>query len=213
MLARISRPRAVRAPDRHHQRRFPLRGGRAVARARHRGRHRARADAPRFRPGGRGRRRARDRSAIAMHWCSCWPPTTSFASPRNFHEACRRAAAAAAEGRIVTFGIEPTYPATNYGYIRPGEQAQRRIGARGRGVRGEAGRRDRGDATWPNATSGTAAISCSTPRPCWARSSASSRPWPRPPRRRSPASRAISTSCGSPPSRSPARRRSRSTMR
>ena len=42
--------------------------------------------------------------------------------PENFHEACRRAAAAAAEGRIVTFGIEPTYPATNYGYIRPGEK-------------------------------------------------------------------------------------------
>jgi mannose-1-phosphate guanylyltransferase len=42
--------------------------------------------------------------------------------PENFHEACRRAAVAAAEGRIVTFGIEPTYPATNYGYIRPGEK-------------------------------------------------------------------------------------------
>jgi mannose-1-phosphate guanylyltransferase / mannose-6-phosphate isomerase len=42
--------------------------------------------------------------------------------PENFHEACRRAAAAAAEGRIVTFGIEPTYPATNYGYIRPGRE-------------------------------------------------------------------------------------------
>jgi mannose-1-phosphate guanylyltransferase/mannose-6-phosphate isomerase len=41
----------------------------------------------------------------------------------EFHEACRRAAAAAAaEGRIVTFRIEPTYPATNYGYIRPGEK-------------------------------------------------------------------------------------------
>jgi mannose-1-phosphate guanylyltransferase / mannose-6-phosphate isomerase len=41
--------------------------------------------------------------------------------PDAFREACRRAAVAAAEGRIVTFGIEPTYPATNYGYIRPGE--------------------------------------------------------------------------------------------
>jgi mannose-1-phosphate guanylyltransferase / mannose-6-phosphate isomerase len=40
--------------------------------------------------------------------------------PDAFREACRRAAAAAAEGRIVTFGIEPTHPATNYGYIRPG---------------------------------------------------------------------------------------------
>jgi mannose-1-phosphate guanylyltransferase / mannose-6-phosphate isomerase len=40
--------------------------------------------------------------------------------PDNFREACRQAAAVAAEGRIVTFGIEPTSPATNYGYIRPG---------------------------------------------------------------------------------------------
>ncbi|MFL6798037.1 MAG: mannose-1-phosphate guanylyltransferase/mannose-6-phosphate isomerase [Xanthobacteraceae bacterium] len=37
-----------------------------------------------------------------------------------FHETCRHAAAAAAEGRIVTFGIEPSHPAANYGYIRPG---------------------------------------------------------------------------------------------
>ena len=35
-------------------------------------------------------------------------------------------------------------------------------------------------ATWPIAISGTAAISCFTPRPCWARSSASSRRWRRP---------------------------------
>src|SRR5215470_10408535 len=41
--------------------------------------------------------------------------------PDEFRAACGRAAAAAAEGRIVTFGIEPTHPATNYGYIRPGK--------------------------------------------------------------------------------------------
>jgi mannose-1-phosphate guanylyltransferase/mannose-6-phosphate isomerase len=40
--------------------------------------------------------------------------------PDEFRAACRRAAVAAAEGRIVTFGIEPTHPATSYGYIRPG---------------------------------------------------------------------------------------------
>ena len=27
-----------------------------------------------------------------------------------------------AQGHIITFGVEPTYPATNYGYIRPGEE-------------------------------------------------------------------------------------------
>jgi mannose-1-phosphate guanylyltransferase/mannose-6-phosphate isomerase len=37
-----------------------------------------------------------------------------------FGRACREAMSAAADGRIVTFGIPPTFPATNYGYIRPG---------------------------------------------------------------------------------------------
>jgi mannose-1-phosphate guanylyltransferase/mannose-6-phosphate isomerase len=40
----------------------------------------------------------------------------------EFMLACEQAAAAAAEGRIVTFGIRPSHPATNYGYIRPGRQ-------------------------------------------------------------------------------------------
>jgi mannose-1-phosphate guanylyltransferase/mannose-6-phosphate isomerase len=40
--------------------------------------------------------------------------------PESFLSACRDAACAAAEGRIVTFGIVPTAPATTYGYIRPG---------------------------------------------------------------------------------------------
>src|SRR5262249_31829886 len=42
--------------------------------------------------------------------------------PEAFRDACRSAASAAAEGRIVTFGIEPTHPVTSYGYIRPGER-------------------------------------------------------------------------------------------
>src|SRR6266566_6965568 len=42
--------------------------------------------------------------------------------PEEFRDTCRHAAAAAGEGRIVTFGIEPTHPATSYGYIRPGEK-------------------------------------------------------------------------------------------
>ncbi len=41
----------------------------------------------------------------------------------EFLQVCRQAAtAAAASGRIVTFGIRPSYPATNYGYIRPGRK-------------------------------------------------------------------------------------------
>jgi mannose-1-phosphate guanylyltransferase / mannose-6-phosphate isomerase len=40
----------------------------------------------------------------------------------EFRGVCRAAAKTAAEGLIVTFGIRPTHPATNYGYIRPGKQ-------------------------------------------------------------------------------------------
>jgi len=40
--------------------------------------------------------------------------------PEEFLAACREAAAAATTGRIVTFGIRPSGPATSYGYIRPG---------------------------------------------------------------------------------------------
>jgi mannose-1-phosphate guanylyltransferase/mannose-6-phosphate isomerase len=39
-----------------------------------------------------------------------------------FKGACREAAIAAADGLIVTFGINPTFPATHYGYIRPGSR-------------------------------------------------------------------------------------------
>ncbi len=62
-----------------------------------------------------------------------------------FVQACREAIAAAAEGRIVTFGVTPTFPATKYGYIRPGVRAQRRGGVRGRSVCRKARRSNR----WP----------------------------------------------------------------
>jgi mannose-1-phosphate guanylyltransferase / mannose-6-phosphate isomerase len=39
----------------------------------------------------------------------------------GFLDHVRRGAVAAEAGRIVTFGIHPTRPATGYGYIRPGE--------------------------------------------------------------------------------------------
>ena len=38
----------------------------------------------------------------------------------GFVALCRKAAAAAAEGFIVTLGIKPNHPATGYGYIKPG---------------------------------------------------------------------------------------------
>jgi mannose-1-phosphate guanylyltransferase/mannose-6-phosphate isomerase len=40
--------------------------------------------------------------------------------PAQFRTICREAASTARDGMIVTFGIRPTHPATNYGYIRPG---------------------------------------------------------------------------------------------
>jgi mannose-1-phosphate guanylyltransferase/mannose-6-phosphate isomerase len=40
--------------------------------------------------------------------------------PDAFTQACREAVTAASDGLIVTFGIRPTFPATQYGYIRPG---------------------------------------------------------------------------------------------
>jgi mannose-1-phosphate guanylyltransferase/mannose-6-phosphate isomerase len=60
----------------------------------------------------------RDREALVLVLAS----DHVIRKPDEFREACRRAAAAAAEGRIVTFGIAPTHPATSYGYIRPGEK-------------------------------------------------------------------------------------------
>jgi mannose-1-phosphate guanylyltransferase/mannose-6-phosphate isomerase len=42
-----------------------------------------------------------------------------------FARACRDAVTVAAEDRIVTFGINPTFPADNYGYIRPGAKLDR----------------------------------------------------------------------------------------
>src|SRR5215471_7525487 len=61
-----------------------------------------------------------------------------------------------------------------------------------------------------NVICGTAATSCFTPRRCSARSSASSRRWPRPPRRRLPASRATSIFYGWQANRSHARPKNRS---
>jgi mannose-1-phosphate guanylyltransferase/mannose-6-phosphate isomerase len=43
-----------------------------------------------------------------------------ISDPATFVKACGLAAAAAAADRIVTFGVHPTRPATEYGYIRPG---------------------------------------------------------------------------------------------
>src|SRR5207248_210760 len=61
---------------------------------------------------------ARDRDALVLVLAA----DHVIRKPEEFRAACRRAAAVAAERRIVTFGIAPSHPATNYGYIRPGEK-------------------------------------------------------------------------------------------
>lgn len=43
-----------------------------------------------------------------------------YEKPESFMESCRKAIQTAGEGYIVSFGITPTAPATNFGYIRPG---------------------------------------------------------------------------------------------
>ena len=62
----------------------------------------------------------------------------------EFRATCLAGLKAAQAGHIVTFGITPTAPKTSYGYIRRGAADRRRRGSSGRGVRREAGRRDRG---------------------------------------------------------------------
>lgn len=43
-----------------------------------------------------------------------------YQKPAEFIDNCRAAIQTAAKGNIVSFGIKPTHPATNFGYIRPG---------------------------------------------------------------------------------------------
>jgi mannose-1-phosphate guanylyltransferase/mannose-6-phosphate isomerase len=50
-------------------------------------------------------------------------------NPAGFVAACRTAREAARTGRLVTFGVRPDRPATEYGYIRPGAAAESGIAA------------------------------------------------------------------------------------
>lgn len=44
-----------------------------------------------------------------------------YEKPETFVECCRHAIDTAAQGYIVSFGITPTHPARNFGYIHPGD--------------------------------------------------------------------------------------------
>jgi len=67
--------------------------------------------------------------AVATEFLSERTPTSTvlvlaadhmIADSASFRAACRAAMPIAMSGRIVTFGVQPTYPSTSYGYIRPG---------------------------------------------------------------------------------------------
>ncbi len=129
----------------------------------------------------------------------------------EFLAGCREGLAAVEKGGIVTFGIPPTEPKTDYGYIRPGTETDR-PGDEGRGLRREAQCPEGDAATSPRACCGTAATSCSRPTCCCRRWRASSRRWPPPPRKPWPRPRRPARRCSSTPTPSARRRPSRSTM-
>ena len=47
-----------------------------------------------------------------------------YEKPEAFLDSAKAAAETAAKGYIVSFGIKPSHPATNFGYIRPGAQIE-----------------------------------------------------------------------------------------
>lgn len=60
------------------------------------------------------------RSEVAL--VGIFPADHVVQDGKLFVETCARAAAVAAQGRIVAIGIPPCHPATGYGYIRPGAE-------------------------------------------------------------------------------------------
>ena len=130
----------------------------------------------------------------------------------EFRATCAAGLKAAEAGRIVTFGITPSAPKTSYGYIRRGKPTADEGVMRSTPSSRSRTPRPR-PAMWPRAICGIPAISCFAPTCCWPSLRASSRPWRRRSKRRSPAPATISALSGSMPRHSPARRRNRSTTR
>ena len=71
--------------------------------------------------------------AAAAHWVKREYPSAlglilaadhMVADVEGFRATVRRAMPAAEAGKIVTFGVTPSYPSTAYGYIRPGDQVE-----------------------------------------------------------------------------------------
>ncbi|MGY4598060.1 hypothetical protein ACVWXL_005806 [Bradyrhizobium sp. GM22.5] len=132
MLVLFERPIVQRGLSPH--------GAGATCRDRPRGRCAAGADAPGFGTCDCGRCRfaqRRDSEAILLALAADHLARDTLA----FVAACRGGLAAVSVGRIVTFGLKPERPATEYGYINPGEVVAGEV--RGGKVRREAGCRNR----------------------------------------------------------------------
>ncbi len=95
------------------------------------------------------------------------PSDHVFANPEAFRQSVIRAAQAAEQGQLVTFGITPTHPETGYGYICIQEKPLPRAS-----VKSLASSKNR---IWPRqnsmspqvSISGTAGCSCSERRHIW----------------------------------------------
>jgi hypothetical protein len=131
--------------------------------------------------------------------------------PSAFAKVCKLASAAAEEDRIVMFGVEPTRPAAEYGYIRTAHCIGPACSPSKGSSRSPTPRLPR--VIWPSVTCGTRAISRSAPVSCSRSIAASSRKalprW----RPRSLPPALISASSRSVPTPSPAQQRNQSTMR
>ena len=130
----------------------------------------------------------------------------------GFVAACRTARAAAESGHIVTFGVTPDRPATEYGYIRRGKCSAARASSPPRNSSRSRTRRRRA-LTSSKAICGTRATCCSARASSSTNIAASMPRAPRRSRQRSRAPARISASSRSRPMISRAQPQNRSTMR
>ena len=96
--------------------------------------------------------------------CSCSHPITPSSGSIGFMKRAATRSPLQEEGMVVTFGIVPTEPSTDYGYLKPGDRikgAQRRSMLSPRSPTWP-----RPSVTLPKAIFGTAATFSSRPRSC-----------------------------------------------
>ena len=114
------RPRPVCTARDRHQRCLPLHGRAAGQGHRHRDRHPGRAVAARFGPAmAAAAAYTRNQGAKAV---LALASDHLVIGVEEFLAGCREGLLAVERGGIVTFGIPPTEPKTDYGYIRPGSE-------------------------------------------------------------------------------------------